>query len=433
MDAEIPEGYKETPVGIIPKEWNYTRTISLFDVKTGTTPSTKNSGYWENGSVAWLTPNDLSSNNGQIYIKEGERTIAERAVCDLNLNVLPEKSIIISTRAPVGYVSINTKNATINQGCKGLVPKKPNSVHSEFYYYILKMKKTVLESFSGGSTFKELSKRSLENIELPYPPLLEQRKIATILTSVDSAIQETDAIIDQTEQVKRGLMQELFTKGIGHTAFQDTRVGRAPEGWKLRKIGDIAEVTKLAGFEFTEYFEYTDAGEVIALRAINIKNEKIDLTDIQRITKQVSDQLPRSKVNAGDVLITYIGAYIGDVLLIKESNLYHLAPNVAKITPHLGVKPEFLEIVLRSDFVKRQYKKLTALTATPSLTMTQIRKIDILIPNEIEQRKIASIILNINKKLDIERHHRHNLEKLKTGLMQDLLTGKKRVKVDGHE
>jgi type I restriction enzyme S subunit len=85
-------------------------------------------------------------------------------------------------------------------------------------------------------------------------------------------------------------------------------------------------VTKLAGFEFTNYIHYSDAGEIIALRALNIKDEKLNLSDIQRIQKSISDSLPRSKIFADEILITYIGAYIGDVLLITESNRFHPAP-----------------------------------------------------------------------------------------------------------
>jgi len=141
--------------------------------------------------------------------------------------------------------------------------------------------------------------------------------------------------------------------------FKDSPLGKIPEEWEAHQIADIANVTKLAGFEFTNYFRYRDDGEIIALRALNIKNRKLNLTDIQRIKKKVSEQLPRSQVNAGDILITYIGAYIGDTLIIKESNKYHLAPNVAKITTKSIILPEFLEIFLSSYIGKRQYKQFS--------------------------------------------------------------------------
>lgn len=209
--------------------------------------------------------------------------------------------------------------------------------------------------------------------------------------------------------------------------FKESPLGRIPEEWEAYQIADVANVTKLAGFEFTNYFRYRDDGEIIALRALNIKNRKLDLTDIQRVKKEVSEQLPRSQVNAGDILITYIGAYIGDTLLIKESNKYHLAPNVAKITTKSIILPEFLEIFLSSYIGKKQYKQFSTLTATPSLTMTQIRKIIIFFPTEKEQHRIFSILSQIDKTIEREQKYKERLEKIKQGLMEDLLTGKLRV------
>lgn len=198
--------------------------------------------------------------------------------------------------------------------------------------------------------------------------------------------------------------------------------------WDVKNIKQVAQVTKLAGFEFTNYFQYIENGEIIALRALNIKNERLILSDIQRISKAVSDKLPRSKVNKDDVLITYIGAYIGDVLRINESNKYHLAPNVAKITVGQKLLPEYLEIALRADYLKRQIKNLTAVTATPSLTMTQIRLLEVAFPKDKdEQEIIVERIKSINNSIESDVQVLEKLKREKTGLMQDFLTGKVRV------
>jgi restriction endonuclease S subunit len=209
--------------------------------------------------------------------------------------------------------------------------------------------------------------------------------------------------------------------------FKDSLLGRIQEVWEVSQIADIADVTKLAGFEFSKYFRYIDDGEIIALRALNIKNRKLDLSDIQRIKKEVYVKLPRSQVNAGDILITYIGAYIGDTLLIKESNKYHLGPNIAKITTKKYILPEFLEFFLLSDFAKSQYKQLSTLTATPSLTMAQIRRIIIFFPKVKEQCRITSILSQIDETIEKEQKYREKLERIKQGLMEDLLTGEVRT------
>jgi type I restriction enzyme, S subunit len=190
--------------------------------------------------------------------------------------------------------------------------------------------------------------------------------------------------------------------------------------WDVFELGTKAFVTKLAGFEFTNYFDYKSGGEIIALRALNIKNEHLDLSDIQMISKDVSDRLPRSKIYAGDVLITYIGAYIGDVLRIQEDDKYHLAPNIAKVVAGKSLAPRFLEISLRSSKTQVQIKSLTATTATPSLTMTQIRKLLVSVPSrKSEQNEIATRIESVSKILDVYEAEARKFRSLKTAFMQD--------------
>ena len=99
-------------------------------------------------------------------------------------------------------------------------------------------------------------------------------------------------------------------------------------------LSEVADVTKLAGFEFTKYINYNETGEIIALRALNLRHGELDLTDIKKIDKSISDLLPRSKLYAGDILLTYTGNGYGDCALICENDKYHLAPNICKITPN---------------------------------------------------------------------------------------------------
>ena len=111
---------------------------------------------------------------------------------------------------------------------------------------------------------------------------------------------------------------------------------------KRHKIAEVADVTKLAGFEFTKYIEYVSDGEIIAVRALNLKDGKLLLDDIKRIKRAVSNSLPRSKLHLNDIVLSYTGT-VGEVAQIDEDNKYHLAPNVAKITPNEKiVNPKYL-------------------------------------------------------------------------------------------
>lgn len=213
QEQTIPQGYKKTEIGIIPEDWEVKKLGEIFNVETGTTPSTKEKKYWTKGTIVWITPNDLSKLKGKIYISTSERKITDNAVNSYSLSVLPKGSIIISTRAPVGYVAILNKNATFNQGCKGLIAKV-NGVETRYYGYYLSMLKTKLEQFSGGSTFKELSKKALEDFLIPLPPLPEQQAIAQILSDMDAEIEALEKKKAKYEKIKKGLMEQLLTGKI---------------------------------------------------------------------------------------------------------------------------------------------------------------------------------------------------------------------------
>ena len=203
--------FKETETEKIPKDWKIKKIADLFSIETGTTPSTKQKKYWENGHVNWITPADMNKLNGRLFIENSERKVTEKGLKETNLTLMLNGSIIISTRAPVGYVVIAKDKTTFNQECKGLIPKNIKEINPIFYTYYLLSKKYLLENSSSGSTFKELSKKALENFIVLLPPILEQNKIAEILSTVDERIQLLKEKRNKLKRVKKGLMNELLT------------------------------------------------------------------------------------------------------------------------------------------------------------------------------------------------------------------------------
>ncbi|MEM5861291.1 MAG: restriction endonuclease subunit S [Candidatus Aenigmatarchaeota archaeon] len=203
--------FKDTEIGRIPKEWEVKEIKDLFIVETGTTPSTKQKEYWKSGSINWITPTDLSKLDGRIYIQSSERKITKKALKETNLTLLPKGSLVISTRAPVGYIAVLKESATFNQGCKGLVPKDFEKIVSEFYCYYLLTKQLLLQNLSGGSTFKELSKDNLEKIKVPFTKSEEQQKIAEILLTIDKKLELERKRKEKLERIKKSLMNDLLT------------------------------------------------------------------------------------------------------------------------------------------------------------------------------------------------------------------------------
>lgn len=427
--------FKKTPIGEIPEVWKVVKVKELFEVKTGTTPSTKQLEYWENGKINWITPTDLSKLNGNIYIGDSERKISKRALKDYNLNLLPKGSLVLSTRAPVGYVAVLTKESTFNQGCKGLIPRDKNKVVPEFYAYYFKFKRQHLESLSGGSTFKELAKNMLERFLIPLPPLPEQKKIAEILRAVDEAIEKTDLAIERTERLKRGLMRELLTKGIGHREFKKTELGRIPKEWEVLTVGELIDrgiILKIQDGNHGELHpkshEFSNSG-VPFITANCIKNNKLDLKECKFLPNEVVRRLVKGFTKPGDVLLTHKGSVGLTAIVPVNLDLAVLSPQVTYYRLNEEkLRNEFLYYVFQSSYFKRQLLPLSKQSTRDYISLDRQKRLKIPLPPLSEQQKIAEILSTVDRRLELLRKRREKLERIKRGLMKDLLTGRRRVK-----
>lgn len=187
------------------------------------------------------------------------------------------------------------------------------------------------------------------------------------------------------------------------------------------ELGSIAQITKLAGYEFTKHIDYIEDGEIIAIRALNIKNGQLELTDIKRISKGVSDSLVRSKLFKNDIILSYTGSKYGDVTIIPENDKYHLAPNVAKVTVNEEENPYFYYLLMTSIEFQWYLKNYGVGTGQPTIPMKNIRRIPVAHPSQDVQNKIVDIIKPINEKIVQNQEINHHLaEILQVNLVQQL-------------
>ena len=178
--------------GRIMGKWKECTISDIGTVVGGATPSTKNIANYENGTIAWITPKDLSTFSGR-YIKNGERYITESGLKSCATQLLPPKTVLFSSRAPIGYVAIAENEVCTNQGFKSVIPN--DETDPLFLYYLLKYKKDSIENMGSGTTFKEVSGSTMKNITVKVPDNKdEQRRIADILGSLDDKIEENEKI-----------------------------------------------------------------------------------------------------------------------------------------------------------------------------------------------------------------------------------------------
>lgn len=203
--------------------------------------------------------------------------------------------------------------------------------------------------------------------------------------------------------------------------------------WKSFYLGEISSITKLAGFEFTKYVTYSNSGNIIALRGLNIKKGLLDLTDVKYIDESDFSKLNRSKLFKNDLLFTYVGT-IGEAAIVDVDDKYYLAPNVCLIRPLQVESSEFLlEYILRDDFKRKVIDPLVTTSSQPSLSMENVRKFNLNIPTIEEQKKISNFIGVINKKIQLQQEKIDLLKEQKKGYMQKIFSQELRFKEeDGH-
>jgi type I restriction enzyme S subunit len=210
-------------------KWKECKIAELGEVVGGATPSTKNPENYENGTISWITPKDLSILKGR-FIHHGERNITEIGFRCCSTRLLPPNTVLFSSRAPIGYVAIATKEMCTNQGCKSVIPN--SNTDYMFLYYLLKFNKNNIEHMGNGTTFNEVSTNIMKSIKVCIPvDITEQRRISSVLSALDAKIELNNAINENLEQQAQAIFKYWFVdfEPFGGVMPADWRYGIASE------------------------------------------------------------------------------------------------------------------------------------------------------------------------------------------------------------
>ncbi len=223
-------------------EWKNYKLSEIGEIVGGATPSTKISEYYD-GDIPWISPKDLSNFEGK-YISCGSKNITELGFNSCSCKILPKGSVLFSSRAPIGYIAIAKNSLCTNQGFKSVIPNS-SIIDSEFLYYTLVFNKEYIKNQGSGTTFMEVSGKTMGNIEVSIPVnLSDQRKIAGILSALDAKIENNNKINANLEAQAEALFKSWFVDftPFKDQPFVDSELGPIPQGWKVGKLGDIGEI-----------------------------------------------------------------------------------------------------------------------------------------------------------------------------------------------
>ena len=326
-----------------------------------------------------------------------------------------ENFLLISIAGTIGLVNKGIRCA-IGRSVAGIKPDL-TKIDFDYLYYFLKLNSKKL--IGRGSSQKIIIARDIEQIKVIKPKSLqEQKAIAQILSTVDKAIQKVDEIIAKTERLKKGLMQELLTKGIGHKEFKDTEIGRIPKEWEVVKVEKLFDLYKgtTPSTKVKEYWNgvipFVTPTDVTRISDLNERY----LESTENYITEEGLKSKRLKIVPRNSLLFTSRATIG-YLAINKTEVVINQGIISLIPKDVNIDVIFFYYSLQK--LKNLFESLAGGSTYKEISVSTLSNVSVPLPSFSEQQKIAEILASIDKKL----------ERIKKGLMNDLLTGKKRVKL----
>jgi type I restriction enzyme, S subunit len=410
--------------------WHTKRFDEFGKLFSGSTPSTANDSYW-NGHIVWITPADLSKLKTH-YIDGSDKQITENGLNACSTHLLPPRSIVLSSRAPIGYVALPTVPFCTNQGCKSVRLRK--GFDPEFTYYNILFNIKKIKDLAEGTTFDEISKSALAGIELDFPELTdEQFKIAEILSTLDRAIEQTEILIAKQQRIKTGVMHDLLTRGIDEQGnirseqthgFKDSPLGRIPVEWEATPLDRAINIIDC------KHFTPKYAAEGIPIiRPRNIKESGLDMTDSDHVTEKDYALLTDKHTPADGDIVFSRNASFGVPAYLEKAGRVCIGQDVVVMTKK-SVNTRFVFFSLKSAPLARQIMNVSGGSTFGRIDLAAIRALKIAVPqSEDEQTAIATRLLGCDESTQAASSELAKLRSLKAALMQDFLTGRKRVTI----
>ncbi|MFH6951318.1 restriction endonuclease subunit S [Flavobacterium sp. FlaQc-51] len=409
----------------LPLNWKMVTLSEITKVYDGThqTPT-----YLPNGipfySVEHVTSNNFSNT----------KFISEEVFKKENQRVKLDKGDILMTRiGDVGTVKYIDWDVNASFYVSLALIKQQSTFDGEYLTQFMKSnafqnelwKRIIHTAFP-----KKINLGEIGKCNVILPPISEQQKIAIILSTVDDKIEVIDQQIIETQALKKGLMQRLLTKGIGHTKFKDSPLGMIPESWEVLKCDSVADITSSKRVYLSDY---TDCG-IPFFRGKEItqlaKGEKLnDLVYIKEDTFiEFKNRFGAPK--EGDILITAVGT-IGSIYMVNSAdNFYFKDGNLMWLREiDSRLNGQFITHYFRSIIFQNLIDVISSGSSQKALTIVKFKLLPVVIPPLDEQIKISKILDSVYEKVSVLEVKKTHYQELKQGLMQQLLTGKIRVKI----
>lgn len=398
------DGYKTAGKVYLHDEWDVGSLLEIATISMGQSPD--GSSYNENGVGVPLFNGPTEF--GRLFptgVKQW--TTAPTKCCEAG-------DILFCVRgSTTGRMNIADQKYCLGRGLAAIRGNKEGN--TRFIYYLINHYIDNFLAFSAGSTFPNVSRDNIAAVCLPLPPLIEQKKIAEILSTVDEHISETEGLIEKTKTLKQGMMQRLLTKGIGHTEFKETEIGRIPASWEV--LG-LERAAKIIMGQSPNSGSYNTTG-----KGLPFYQGKADFGDKYPITRVWCSE--SIKIAPPDSILISVRAPVGSINLSQVKSC--IGRGLAAIVVEDARTRAYLYFYLQ--FFASKFEKVSQGSTFTAINSGDLYGFLVATPCIAEQEKISSMLSEIDAQIDAYKCKLDTLTRLKSGLMQQLLTGRIRVKV----
>lgn len=430
MNEKLPDGFKMTELGPLPEEWEVVRLGDVVEFNLGRTPKRSDKSYWADGKYSWVSIADM---NDFGYIYNTKEKVSQKAYEEVfKKRLVPKETLLMSFKLTIGRTSILKIDAFHNEAIISIYPNK-NYILKEFLFYFLP---TINFSnyYDNVVKGKTLNSAKIKKLLIPLPPLSEQKKIAAVLSAVQSAKEKTEAVIKAAKELKKSLMKHLFTYGpvspqdAENVPLKETEIGLIPEEWEVVKLGDIVDVKGGKRLPKGHSFSSTPTPYPY-IRVADFSNWSVKTTELKYLTPDDREVIKKYIITHDDVYISIAGTIglVGSIPL--KLNKANLTENAARLIIRDPKRLDKLFLIgyLASKRGQYEISTRTSKTSQPKLALNRIKQIPAPLPPLPVQQKIASILSAVDKKIEAEENKKKALEDLFKTLLHNLMTAKIRV------
>ena len=397
-------------------EFKYYKIDDIGEVVSGGTPSTNKNEYWY-GDIGWITPKDLSTYE-DIYISRGERNISSEGLNNSSAKLVPKNTVLMTSRAPIGYIAIASNELSTNQGFKSLICDE-KICHYKYFYYWLKLNINYIINNANGSTFNEISGGTFKNLEISLPSITEQKAISSVLWTIDEKVSVLKRINNNLEEQILRIFDSWFVKFDLSNKLVQSDLGLIPEGWEIDYLGSKKSCSLIG----SGINEFEDSKVYIATADVDnsiITNNETKITMNSKPSRANMQPIPKS--------IWFAKMIDSRKLIMVDHYSNELLDNYIFSTGFCGLKCVdkyfyYLWTFLLTDAFDTIKNNFCTGTTMQAINNKDTKLIEFVLPNDEIIIKFNSIAKPIFKEIYYNNLEIKKLQKLRDALLPKLMSG----------